>query len=238
MQKYKTSYQSISDLYRDYKNKKITMPEGTGTWVYKENFIFDFFNKENRDKNILDVGCFTGLFLNKLNEIGFKNLKGIDVVDFTRGEKKFNFYNCDLNKENIPLADNTVDIVTAFQVLEHFENYFQVMHEVHRVLKPGGFFIFSVPNQFNIANRIKFALTGNLTNWNIPNDHLLFLTKNVFKKTYLNKFDLVKTHYDKGGFPFWGRLNKIPFVNFGRKKKILPRIEIFAWNTCYFLKKI
>lgn len=232
--RYQTSYQQVKEA----QNETIKKVNSTGTWIFKDPYIFDYFKNVDKHSKILDMGCYSGLFLNKLNELGFVDLNGIDMADFAQAEKKYSLNILDLNKNNFPFASETFDYVTGFQVMEHVENYFHPMHEVHRVLKKGGMFIFSVPNQFNIFNRIRFAITGNITSWNVRNDHMLFLTRDVFKKTFLNVFDLVDVYYDKGGIPFWGRLNKLPFIKVGYKKLVLPRCEFFGFNACYFLKKI
>lgn len=45
----------------------------------------------------------------------------------------------------IPLADGAVDVVTALDVLEHIENDRGAVSEIHRVLKPGGMVVATVP---------------------------------------------------------------------------------------------
>lgn len=42
-------------------------------------------------------------------------------------------------------SDNSFDVVTCFGVLHHIPNVSKVMSEIHRVLKPGGHFIFREP---------------------------------------------------------------------------------------------
>lgn len=55
----------------------------------------------------------------------------------------------DVAKRGIPFSDNTFDLVEAYEVLEHIEEYEDLvflLNEICRVLKDGGTFKFSVPN--------------------------------------------------------------------------------------------
>jgi len=206
------------------------------SWILREPFIYDYFDKLSRDSRIIEIGSWRGYFLTRLDEMGFKNISGIDLAN-NLVDKKYKHQAADLNVEGIDEKDGRVDVVVGFQTLEHLENYFLILQEATRVLKKGGLFIFSVPNPFNIFYRIKFALTGNMPGWTFENNHLLFVTRDVFKKTYLRDFDLVETFYGKGPVPMLGRLNMIPGVHVPAKTRILPRNEAFADRVCYFLKK-
>lgn len=210
--------------------------EGSVSWILKENFIYDFFEPLSRDIKILDIGCGNGFFLDKLAEFGFCNLYGADIANYLNN-KNHRHAVVDINRENLSYQDETFDVVTAFQVLEHLENYFLILQEAKRVLKPGGYFIFSTPNQFNFFYRVKFLLTGNVTGWDLKNNHLLFLTRDVFQKTTLKDFSLVKKYYNRGPVPMLGRLNFIPGIRFKAKTRLLPRGEFFSDKVCYILKK-
>lgn len=48
--------------------------------------------------------------------------------------------------ESIPFSDNTFDVVVSLAVLEHVQNATAVVNETFRVLKPGGYAYFEVPN--------------------------------------------------------------------------------------------
>jgi SAM-dependent methyltransferase len=47
--------------------------------------------------------------------------------------------------QSLTFQNNTFDIVTCTEVFEHVQNDIKGFSEVHRVLKPGGLFIFTVP---------------------------------------------------------------------------------------------
>jgi ubiquinone/menaquinone biosynthesis C-methylase UbiE len=46
---------------------------------------------------------------------------------------------------NVPVMENTADIVLATEILEHLEDCREVVREVRRILRPGGVAIVSVP---------------------------------------------------------------------------------------------
>jgi SAM-dependent methyltransferase len=48
--------------------------------------------------------------------------------------------------EALPLADNSIDVVMSLQVLEHVQHPAQVIREVFRVLKPGGYALINYEN--------------------------------------------------------------------------------------------
>jgi SAM-dependent methyltransferase len=48
---------------------------------------------------------------------------------------------------NLPLADASVDVVVAFEVIEHLENWRGLLEEARRVLAPGGQLVVSTPNR-------------------------------------------------------------------------------------------
>lgn len=59
--------------------------------------------------------------------------------------------------EAIPLPDASVDLVAAEHVVEHLEDPEAVMRELHRLLRPGGRFVFTTPNllsYFGLATRM------------------------------------------------------------------------------------
>ncbi len=209
------------------------------TWAVGGGILDDVINKYNLSGSVLDLGCGNGKTLLSISD-KFSELHGVDILDILSPEAqtKVNFSSADLNFEKLPYGNSSMELVTALQIIEHLENPFFLAREVARVLRPGGIFVFSVPNPFNLAFRLKFLLTGNMPPWTEKNHHLLFLTNDVFKKTYLAHFNLLETVYQRGAIPGWGRLRVI----FGKKligkhAMILPRSKHFARAVCFIMQK-
>lgn len=209
------------------------------TWVVGTGILDEAVKKYNFAGSALDLGCGNGKTLLALPQ-SFSELNGVDIFDILSPEAqtKVKFASADLNFEKLPFPDGSMDLVTAFQIIEHLENPFLIMREVYRVLKSRGIFMFSVPNAFNLSFRFKFLFTGNMPPWTEKNHHLLFLTKDVFKKTYLEHFDLLETVYQRGSIPMWGRLRFILGKKLIKKHAmVLPRSKLFARAVCYILQK-
>lgn len=71
------------------------------------------------------------------------------VVSSERFDEKhtFDFQMFNLEMERFPYEDDSYDLVICCEILEHLASHpAHLMREVHRVLKPGGYFIVSTPN--------------------------------------------------------------------------------------------
>jgi len=64
-------------------------------------------------------------------------------------------HRCDIQGAALPFATASADVATCFAVLEHFHQSPRAfLAEVHRVVRPGGWFIASCPNSVNLRKRV------------------------------------------------------------------------------------
>ena len=123
-----------------------------------EKIMFDFLKIYSKVENLyaLDIGCATGEITKKLIDKGYK-AKGIDfstvAIDICKREG-LDCYVTDVD-EGINESNNTFDLVWAGDIVEHVFDPMLLIKEVERVLKPGKIFLFSIPNDTHIINRLR-----------------------------------------------------------------------------------
>ncbi len=97
---------------------------------------------------VLDIGARDGGLRRHLPN-GMK-YQGIDIApEFARSDVLIH----DISK-GIPFPDGSYDFVFCIEILEHVPNPFGTLGEIHRVLRPGGVLIVSVPNPYHFKEVI------------------------------------------------------------------------------------
>ena len=115
--------------------------------------------KFQSDQHVLEFGCGSGIFLPTLA----RNCGAVYAVDLFPqfAERLARRRGLDIRfSENVSsLADHSLDIVIAADVLEHFDDPSEILAELSLKLKPGGRLIISGPTE-NLAYRIGRVLSG------------------------------------------------------------------------------
>lgn len=115
----------------------------------------------NSSAVVLDVGC--GYTAPVLRELAHRcHVIGIDVVDL---QPSSNIALIRSTGDRIPLADDSVDVVICRSVLEHVEHPSLVLHEIRRVLRPNGRFVFLTPNRWDYASIGATLIPNRLHPW-------------------------------------------------------------------------
>lgn len=121
----------VPDRYRQGGWPRVLL-ERMGYWV----------EKSGASGHLLDLGCGEGALLSSLA------VKGVGAdLNFRRlvHARDKALAVCHADGLQLPFADDTFSTVVSMEVLEHVPDMKAMMAEVHRVLKPGGCWIISVP---------------------------------------------------------------------------------------------
>lgn len=106
----------------------------------------------DRDAAVLDLGCGHGALIHFARQLGYRNVCGVDgSPEQVAAAQRLGIEGVaegDLNARLLAQADASLDVVVAFDVIEHFtrDELLPFVDQVHRVLKPGGCWIIHVPN--------------------------------------------------------------------------------------------
>jgi len=118
--------------------------------------------KQNFVAPVLDIGCGDGLFASIL--FADKIDTGIDLdpseIECARKTEAYRELICCPGSQ-IPKESGTYQTALSNSVLEHIPDITSVLREVHRLLKPGGNFFFTVPtDEFEQSALVYRALKG------------------------------------------------------------------------------
>lgn len=105
-------------------------------WLYLKNKT-DFFTKKRKMLHIAPEQCFYKLF------------KAMPNLDYTTGDYNSPIADIHFDLHHAPFEDNSFDVIFCNHVLEHVEDANQCMRELYRIMKPGGFGIFQIPQDVN-----------------------------------------------------------------------------------------
>jgi SAM-dependent methyltransferase len=105
-------------------------------WLYLKNET-DFFTAEKKALHFAPEQCFLKQF-RKLKNIDYTTTDLLSPIADIKADI------CDL-----PFDDNSYDVILCNHVLEHIPDDTKAMQELYRVMKPGGYGIFQIPQDLN-----------------------------------------------------------------------------------------
>ena len=174
-----------------------------------------------REFEMLEIGGGTGYFFDALEEElrtyiniepGKISLAGNDLERLKN--PKYQCIKC--SAEELPLWDESVDVVLAYGTLDHIPDYRKALSEIHRVLRKGGFFIVQLNNRRSwwkallsrteyLRRREQEIAKEHYIQWSLPE-----------LKSHLAEFLTVINIYSTTFFPYVPKIWKVclPLCNF------------------------
>lgn len=143
----------------------------------KQHFNITDFNKSDTKLDIVDIGCGGGLVTVPLAKLGL-NTSGVDaslqniqaaMAYANRNNLQINYINStaeDLAKEN-----KKYDCVLCLEVIEHVANVEEFIHNLTKLLKPGGILILSTINRNIKSYMLAIFMAEYILGWVHKNTH-------------------------------------------------------------------
>lgn len=105
-------------------------------WLYLKNET-DFFTAEKRVLHFAPEQAF------------YKRFKKMRNLDYVTTDLNSPLADVKADICNLPFENNSFDVILCNHVLEHIPDDTKAMHELFRVLKPGGFGVFQIPQDLS-----------------------------------------------------------------------------------------
>jgi len=116
-----------------------------------DDLEFDLLREYARDADVLEVGCGTGLILEKAAEVASRAV-GVDISDGMleqARERGLEVAQVDAS-ESLPFEDESFDLVYSFKVLAHIEDIDAALQEMARVTRRGGYLLLEFYNPWSL----------------------------------------------------------------------------------------
>ncbi len=183
------------------------------------------------NSKVLDLGCGDGNVSQLYVKRKSCKVIGIDIsgsaVKLAR--EKIEALCGDLNDTSFPFKDEVFDAVTVVDVLEHLINPLSLLSETHRLLRPGGRLILSVPNFARWDNRIRmlFGKPLDILHWEKYGDgveHLHWFTREKIIH-FLGKAGFKKVKFVPTGLPCGFLFGLLSMYGLSRVLTVVARKE-------------
>ena len=205
--------EELSERYAQHNREE----RGAG-FVYAGEERIELFRRHvgGPGRRVLDLGCRDGALTRAYTD--GNEVVGVDADRDALAEaakRGIETHWADLD-EPLVFEDESFDVVVAGELMEHLRDPARFASEAHRVLRPGGTFVASVPNAFRLKNRLRFLIGRKPEN--DPTHLHMFSPDEV--RALLTGFEDVRLDYIAGRLvPIHGRLFANDMVFSGRKAR-------------------
>jgi 2-polyprenyl-3-methyl-5-hydroxy-6-metoxy-1,4-benzoquinol methylase len=107
---------------------------------------------------VLETATGSGAFAQRLLQLGFE-VEACDLFPEQVRVSGIPVKFADLS-QRLPYPDQSFDMLSCLEGVEHLEDQFAFIRECWRVLKPGGRLLISTPNVLGLASRWRYFWTG------------------------------------------------------------------------------
>ena len=168
----------------------------------------------SNDGKLLDYGAGRGFFIKQLLSTDNKyEVWGADLLEKPKDiEPISKWIKGDLNKP-LEVENDSFDIITGIEIIEHLENPRAVAREWFRLLRPGGVLVCSTPNNLSIRSILSLTFRGHFLEFG-PRSYPSHITP-------LLAID-IKRVLDEAGFIDI----KIGYSNYGK----IPKLKSLSWQ--------
>lgn len=180
--------------------KKKWSGERLETYIYSRDSIehlhrYAIVSDYIKDKIVLDIASGEGYGSNLMSKKALF-VYGVDIDNKAVQDAKLKYKKENLefltgSASEIPIEDNSVDVVVSFETIEHHDKHNEMMTEIKRVLKPKGLTIISTPDKLYYSDERKY------------NNH--FHIKELYKQEFVeliaknfNNIQLLTQKYSNG----------------------------------------
>lgn len=178
--------------YENYRDEAVleSVRKGNNYIKFRRHKIrIELIKKFQKSGKLYDVGVGWGHFLHTAQTLGFES-SGVEISElmhhYACKDLKLNVSHNDFY--NLDLAENSFDIVTMWDVLEHISEPSKAVEKVNYILKKDGYFVLQVPQiDSKVAKRQK-------QNWSMMSiEHINYFSKNSVKTLLKNQgFEVIK----------------------------------------------
>ena len=228
-------YDSVADVYDHYYDHR----RGRS---YHTHVSSQLMRPLPRGGRLLDIGCGTGLFVEKFIKTGGTAV-GLDISRKMISRAQWRCPTSDFivgTGEKIPFSDNSFEAISSLLVFSYVKDPLAMLKESFRVLKPGGVISIctlgkklvtrGIPAMYQFSEMMKFT-------------HILMKD---FGEKYYDKNEMISLFSDAGfsdvgvSWCSFAHIDMIdPLYNFARKVEpfIEKRVPQLAYNICVSGKK-
>ena len=132
------------------------LPEFDGDWTLEHLHRYLLACELAAGKTVLDIACGDGYGAAMLARHAAQ-VTGVDIdtptVERARGKYVAdNLRFLQGSATDIPLDDDSVDLVISFETIEHLMEQDRMLYEIRRVLRPEGFLLISSPDKYEYSD--------------------------------------------------------------------------------------